>query len=152
MKWEKVVLYLPQYFAFFSFLLLFYHFYIYLHVYTSPSPPNSPTSGLNLFCPLILRYCWRERIIDNKKDMSFLLVWEKDSHTERFLTLLPDTCVLQHFHNFLIPFPLYALIYREHINHIQLIGFLTFPYFSNACSPLHVWPMSNNITAFVLAL
>jgi hypothetical protein len=32
---------------------------------------------------------------DNKKDIMFLLVWDKDSYTERFLTLLLCTCVLK---------------------------------------------------------
>jgi hypothetical protein len=32
---------------------------------------------------------------DNKKDVAFLLVWDKDSYTERFLGLLSCTCVLQ---------------------------------------------------------
>jgi hypothetical protein len=47
-----------------------------------------------LFCPL-LQFCWRENIRDNKKDIAFLLVWDKDSCTESFLALLPCTCVLQ---------------------------------------------------------
>jgi hypothetical protein len=29
------------------------------------------------------------------KDIAFLLVWDKDSHTERFIVLLLCTCVLQ---------------------------------------------------------
>jgi hypothetical protein len=33
---------------------------------------------------------------------------------------------------------LYSLLYSEHINHIQILGFLPFPYSSHACSPL-VW-------------
>jgi hypothetical protein len=32
---------------------------------------------------------------DNKKDIAFLLVWDKDSYTERLLALFPCTCVLQ---------------------------------------------------------
>jgi hypothetical protein len=47
---------------------------------------------------------------------------------------------------------LYSLLYNKHINYIQVLGFLSFPYFFHACSPLSVWPMSNNITAFVLGL
>jgi hypothetical protein len=47
---------------------------------------------------------------------------------------------------------LYSLLYSEHINHIQVLGFLPFPYSSHARSPLSVWPMSDNITAFVLGL
>jgi hypothetical protein len=42
------------------------------------------------FCPLVLWFCWRENIRDNKKDTAFLVVWDKDSCTERFLVLL--TC------------------------------------------------------------
>jgi hypothetical protein len=47
---------------------------------------------------------------------------------------------------------LYSFLYSEHINHIQVSGFLSFPYFSHACSPLSEWLMSNNSTAFVLGL
>jgi hypothetical protein len=47
---------------------------------------------------------------------------------------------------------LYSLLYSEHINHIQVLGFFPFPYSSHGCSPFSVWPMSNNITAFVLGL
>jgi hypothetical protein len=134
-----------------------------------PCPPNlhPPTapSGQNVFCPLVLRFCWRENIRDNKKDIAVLLLWGKDSYTERFLALLPFTCVLQptlaHLcQTFLLlpgPLPivataslwlLYLLLYNEHINHIQVLGFLTFPYSFHVHSPLSVWPMSNNITAF----
>jgi hypothetical protein len=62
-----------------------------------PPPPPSPTSlafRQNLFCPF-LQFCWREDISNNKKDIEFLLVLDKDSYTERFLALLPCTCVLQ---------------------------------------------------------
>jgi hypothetical protein len=54
----------------------------------------TPTSGQNLFHPLVLWFSWRENIRD-KKDIELLLVWHKDSYTERFLALLPCTCVLQ---------------------------------------------------------
>jgi hypothetical protein len=47
---------------------------------------------------------------------------------------------------------LYSLLYREHINHTQVLGFLPLPYSSHVVSPLSVWPMSNNITAFILGL
>jgi hypothetical protein len=99
----------------------------------------------------------------------FLLVWGKDSYIERFLVLLPCTCVLQstlvHLCRTcsLLPGPLpivasaslrllYLLHYSEHINHIEVLGFLPFPYSSPVGSPLSVWPMSNTITAFVLSL
>jgi hypothetical protein len=53
----------------------------------------------------------KKNIRDNKKDIAFLLVWDRDSYTERFLALLPCTCVLQPtlvvvpLHYFLVPFP-----------------------------------------------
>jgi hypothetical protein len=85
--------------------------------------------------------------------MAFLLVWDKDIYTKRFLALLPCTRVLQlmlvQFYPTSLLFPgplpivasanlrlLYLLLNREHINHIQVLGFLPFPYFSRACSPL----------------
>jgi hypothetical protein len=45
---------------------------------------------------------------------------------------------------------LYSLLYSGHINHWQVLGFFPFFYSSCAHSPLSVWPMSNNITTFVL--
>jgi hypothetical protein len=73
--------------------------------------------------------------------------------------LLPCTCVLQptlvyYQTSSLLPSPLpivvlaslsllYLFLYSEHINHIQVFGFLPFPYPSHAQS---------NITAFVLGL
>jgi hypothetical protein len=47
---------------------------------------------------------------------------------------------------------LYSLLHIEHINHVQVLGFVTFPDSSCTCSPLSVWPTSNNTTAFVLGL
>jgi hypothetical protein len=85
----------------------------------------------------------------------FFLVWDQDSYTERFLELLPCTCVLQppmvHLYqtSLLLPVPLpigasaslrllYLLLYSEHINHIHALGFLPFPYSSSEHSPLSV--------------
>jgi hypothetical protein len=79
------------------FLILFYHFYIYTRVYIvclGYSPTPTPCFWAELFCILILWFCWRENIRDNKNN-SVLLVWDKDRYTERFLALLPCTCVLQ---------------------------------------------------------
>jgi hypothetical protein len=45
---------------------------------------------------------------------------------------------------------LYSLLYSEHINHIQILGFLPFPYSSFVHDPLSVFPKSDDITAFVL--
>jgi hypothetical protein len=124
-----------------------------------PWPPPSPliplASRQNLFCPL-LEFCWRENIRDDKKDIAFLLDWDKDSYTERFLALLPCTCVLQpklvHLYQTSSPLPsqlpimasvslrlLYSLFYSEHIKYFQVLGFLPFPYSSCTCSPLSMW-------------
>jgi hypothetical protein len=98
-----------------------------------------------------------------------LLVWDKYSYAERFLVLLPCTCelhpILVHLYKtstVLSGLPpivasvslrlLYSLLYSEHINHIQVLGFLPFPSSSCAGSPLSVWPMSSNISSFVLGL
>jgi hypothetical protein len=98
----------------------------------------------------------------------FLLVWDKDSYTERFLALLPCTSVLQpelihpYLTSSLLPghLPivasdslrlLYSLHYSGHIKHFQVLGFLSALFLLYVFS-LSVWPMSNNITAFVLGL
>jgi hypothetical protein len=132
----------------FYFILLFLHLLTCVYIICPP-----PTSRKNLFCPLVLWFCWRENIRHNKKNVAFLLVWNKDSYTEKFLALLPCMCVLQptlvhlYLTSSLLPSVLPTV--ASAINHIQVLGFLPFPYPSHACSPLSVWSMSNNITAFV---
>jgi hypothetical protein len=160
-----IILYLHQ----IDTLLLFY---IHLHLYTLFGPPStsSPThlaSRQKLFYPPLLQFCGGENIKDNKKDIVVFLVWDEDSSTERFLALLPCSYALKPTlvrlcqTTSLLPGPLpivvsasfrllYSLLFSKHINHIQVLGFLPFLYSSSACSPLSVWPMSNNITAFVL--
>jgi hypothetical protein len=114
-----------------------------------PPPPTSIifphplASQQNLFCPL-LQFCWRENITDNKKDIAFLLAWDKDSYTERFLALLPCTCVLQpelvHLYQTSTLLPsslpivvsaslrlLYLLLYSLYLKHFEVLGFLPFP-------------------------
>jgi hypothetical protein len=103
---------------------------------------------------------------DNKKGIVFLLVWDKDSYTEVILALLSCAYVLQrtlaHLYQTSSLLPghlpivasaslrlLYLLLYSEYIDHIQVLGFLPFPYSSRVHSPLSVWPTSSNITAFV---
>jgi hypothetical protein len=93
-----------------------------------------------------------KNIRDNKKDTAFLLDWDKDGYTYRFLVLLPCTSVLQPtlVHLYLTslllsgPLPivastslrlLYLLRNREHISHIQVLGFLSFPYFFHVYEP-----------------
>jgi hypothetical protein len=110
-----------------------------------------------------------EKTKDNKKNIVVLLVCDKDSYTERFLVFFTWTYVLQptlvHLYqtSSLLPSPfpiaasaslrlLYSLLLSKHINHFQVLGFLPFPIPPHVCSPLSVWPMSNNIIAFVLGL
>jgi hypothetical protein len=69
------------------YLIIFIFTYMCIHCLCHFAAP--PASGQNLFCPLVLQFCWRESIRDNKKGILFLLVWDKGSYTERFLVLLP---------------------------------------------------------------
>jgi hypothetical protein len=148
------------------FLIIFTFTYKCVH-YLSHSPlPH--ISRKNLFCPLILQLCWRENIRNNKKNIMFLLAGDKDSYAERFLMLLPCICmlivILVHLYqtSSLLPNPLpilasaslrllYLLLCSEHTNYIEVLGSLSFIYFSRLLSPLSVWTTSN-ITAFVLSL
>jgi hypothetical protein len=112
-----------------------------------------PPSRKNLFHPLVLWFCWRENINYNKKNIAFLLV--EIRYTERFLLLLPCTCVLQpelinlYQTSSLLPgylsiatsvslSLLYLLFYNGHIKRFQVLGFLPFPYSSCTYSPLSV--------------
>jgi hypothetical protein len=52
-----------------------------IHCWAFFSP--HPLSRQNLFCPLVLQFCWREDRRDNKKGIAFLLVWDEASYTER---------------------------------------------------------------------
>jgi hypothetical protein len=55
-------------------------------------------------------------------------------------------------HYFLVPFPYGIQQFKlPYLLHIQVYGFLPFPYPSNVQSPLSVWSVFN-ITAFVLSL
>jgi hypothetical protein len=133
------------YLCFYSFILICIHCLNHFSplVLPPPSPPTPLTSRQNLFCSL-LQLCWREDISNNKKDIEFLLVWDKDSYKERFLTLLPSKSVLQpklihlYLTSSLLPghLPivtsdilrlLYWLLNSGHIKHFQVLGFLLFP-------------------------
>jgi hypothetical protein len=100
-KW--ILMYFLSFFIAVWYFILFIYFlsyHFYSHAYPlfgplhHPSPPT-PSSRQNLFHPLVLWFCWREIIRDNKKDIVFWLIWDKDSCTERVLVLLSHTCVLQ---------------------------------------------------------
>jgi hypothetical protein len=157
------------FFLFLSFFLSFSFISSFLHLLTYIYIIAHSHSRQNLSCPLILQFCWRENISNNKKDIGFFAIWEKDSYTERFLALLPCTCVLQltlvylYQTSSLLPShlpilasvslrSLYMLLYGEQIKHFQVLVFLPFLYSSCVHSPFSVWPMSNNITIFVLGL
>jgi hypothetical protein len=74
-------------FELFFLFIYFYCLYIYSYVFTlfgsflPPAPLRLPPllSRPNVFCPL-LKLCWRENIRGNKKDIAFLLAWDKDSY------------------------------------------------------------------------
>jgi hypothetical protein len=132
-------------------------------------PPSLPgrTCSILLFSNFV-----EEKTRDNMKGIAFLLIWDKDTYTERLSELLPCTCVLQpalvHLYQTSSLLPghlpimasaslrlLYFPTYSEkmwHISHIQVLGFFPFPYSSCAHSLLSVWPMSNHTTAFVLGI
>jgi hypothetical protein len=82
-------------FHFFFFKKMKFIYTLFGHLLPNPPPLPRTCSTLNLFCPIVVRFCWRENISDNEKNIAFLLVWDKDSFTQRFLALLPCTCVLQ---------------------------------------------------------
>jgi hypothetical protein len=111
-------------------------------LFVPPRPPTLvsytfPTFGQKLFHPPVLWFCRRKTIKDNKKNMAFLLVCNKDSYIGRFFVLFPCCiCVLQpNLHHLyqtssllLNPIPivalaslrlLYSFLYSDHINHIQ---------------------------------
>jgi hypothetical protein len=150
--------------AFFSIILFIYLFlivYTFIHMCIHLLGPACFQAEPSL------QFCWRESIRDNKKDITLLLAWDKDSYTERFLALLPCTCVLQptlvHLcqTSSLLPGPLpivvsvslrlFAPLQWAHQPHTSfrfpfLSLFLLFVF------PFSGWPLSNNITVFVLGL
>jgi hypothetical protein len=153
---------------FFFFLLPFLHLLTCVYIVWSTSPnllslPYTPTSGHNLFFPL-LWFCWRENIGDNKKDRVFLLVWDRDIPSIAFMYMCIKTHVSSSFpdlfttfwapyHSGLSQFKviLFAPLQWAHQSHSSF----RFPFLSlflPCGSLLSVWPMSNNITALVLGL
>jgi hypothetical protein len=49
-----------------------------------------------MFRSLVLQFCWRENIRDNKKNIAFLIVWDKDSYTERWIATQRDSLCCFH--------------------------------------------------------
>jgi hypothetical protein len=110
---------------------------------TSPLPPVPTTPGKNLFQRLVLQFCRRTNIKAKKRNMAFLLVWDKDSYPGSFLILFPCIYVLQpqlvhlFWSSLLLPSPfpmvaparlgfLYSFLYRKLISHIQVFDLGTF--------------------------
>jgi hypothetical protein len=56
---------------------------------------HPPQTSIRNFSYLLFSNFLKRKHRDNKKDIAFLLLWDKDSYTERCLLLLPCTCVLQ---------------------------------------------------------
>jgi hypothetical protein len=109
--------------------------------------------SLHFWAEPVLRFCRRKNIKDNKKNMAILLVWDKASYTERFLALLSCTCVLHptlvHLcqTSLLLPIPLplvaSAPLQWAHQPHCPIPSMHVLPL---------MWPVPNNIAAFVLGL
>jgi hypothetical protein len=120
-------------------------------LFVPPSPtPDCQAEPVPPSCSLILlkrkhKREWERHII--------FLLWDEGSYTERFLALLPCTCVLQptlvHLYqtSSLVPGPLpivasaslrllYSLFNSEHINHIQVLVSFPFPISSMCVLPL----------------
>jgi hypothetical protein len=131
--------------------------------YLFPHPLRFQAEPVLSFSPILLKSRHKQ------ERQSVFASWDKDSYTERFLALVPCTSVLQPE---LIHLYLTFFTTSQSLSHIDLcrfkvtvlaplqwghqtlssFGFPTFPYSSCMCSPLSIWLMSNNITAFVLDL
>jgi hypothetical protein len=145
-----------------SCFLLFIHLFICAYIVWAISPLCPLPLPFHLASKQNLEFCWREDVTNNKKDTAFLLVSDKDSYTDRFLALLPCTCVLQpklvHLYqtSSLLPghlrivtscqfkITLFTPLQWAHQT-LSCFEFPTIPYSSCMCSPLSVWPMSNYI-------
>jgi hypothetical protein len=77
-------------FFFYFIIFIFTHMYIHCLGHLSSPQPHLPSRTCST---LLFSSFFEEKIWDNKKDITSLLVWDKDSYTERFLSLLPCTCV-----------------------------------------------------------
>jgi hypothetical protein len=144
---------------YFFFILLFSHLLtcVYIVWATSSLLPCYQAEPVPPSCSLILL---KKNIRDNKKDIAFFssLRWRQlyREIPRQLYRLLPCICVWQctlvHLYQTSLllhsPIPivasaslrlLYSLLYNEHINHIQVLGFLSFPYSSCVRSPLSVW-------------
>jgi hypothetical protein len=80
-------------FFLFSFSFSFLHLLTCVYI-ACATHHHHPVLGRTYSSLFFSNYVEGKNIGDNKKDIAFLLVWDKDS-TKRFLVLLPCTCILQ---------------------------------------------------------
>jgi hypothetical protein len=78
----------------------FLHLRACVHIFfpITSSLPVVPTLplGQELFHPPVLWFCRREKRKGKKKNMTLLLIWDKDSYIENFLVIFPLIYVLYH--------------------------------------------------------
>jgi hypothetical protein len=94
---------------------LFPH-HLFLPAGANPPPQEGPVSPS--YSPLL-----QERK-DKKKNMTFLFVWYKVSHTGSFPVVFPGLCLMVVSASLRF---LYSFLYREYITHIQVLSFLLLP-------------------------
>jgi hypothetical protein len=86
------------FFSLFDTILLFLNsFYFIIFTFTHmciQCLDHLPLPTPHAVLPSCIRFV-EEKAWDNKKDITFWLVWDKDNDVERFLVLFPCTCVLQ---------------------------------------------------------
>jgi hypothetical protein len=75
---------------------------------TSPLPmvPTAPSLQI-LFHPLVLWFCRRKKTKGKKRNMPFLLVWDKENYTGNFFVYYNTNLFISSNprHSFLVPFP-----------------------------------------------
>jgi hypothetical protein len=137
------------------------------HLLPPPFPPHPPrfqAEPVLPSSPILLK----RRHSNNKKGIGFSLVWDMDSYAEipsvasmhkcittQIDSSLPDlfTTSQSPSHIDLCHFKVTVFTPLQWVHQtLSSFGFSTFTYSSCIHSPLSMWPMSSNITAFVLDL
>jgi hypothetical protein len=75
-----------------------YTLFAHIHLLPFPChlpPPTSANHPSSLWAEHVLWFCRRKNIKEKTRNMTFLLVWDKDSYTESFLIFFPCIYVLQ---------------------------------------------------------